>query len=195
MKPKIPPFCRNFAEVMCTYMIIPKYNVLPKSHQVMKTLNRISVYLILILGVIMTLNGCKKEPEVSECNEPAIDVPFQGFGTSVGGNDCTLQNIDDTQTEVTIVIDNIADFQKYVYCINGLEVDFSKHFMLAGRTKRPACAYMENQTLSLKCDQLHYSIEIGPMVCQKPTDVFYFAIVAKEYLKYPSKFSVTINER
>lgn len=176
-------------------MIIPKYNVLPKSHQVMKTLNRISVYLILILGVIMTLNGCKKEPEVSECNEPAIDVPFQGFGTSVGGNDCTLKNIDDTQTEVAIVIDNIADFQKYVYCINGLEVDFSKHFMLAGRTKRPACAYMENQTLSLKCDQLHYSIEIGPMVCQKPTDVFYFAIVAKEYLKYPSKFSVTINER
>ncbi|MCK9449897.1 MAG: hypothetical protein M0Q41_13090 [Bacteroidales bacterium] len=145
--------------------------------------------------LIMSLMGCIKEPKVSECYEPAIEVSFQGFGTSASGNDCTLQNIDYTQTEVVLVIDNIADFRKYVSCINGLEVDFSKHFVLAGRIKRPACAYMETQTLSLKCDQLHYSIEIGNMDCQKPTDVFYFAIVSKEYLKYPVKLSVTINER
>lgn len=157
----------------------------------MKTLNRFSVYLILIMGVLIALNGCKKE---SECNEPSIDVPFQGFGTRSDGNECILQNIDDARTEISLTIDNSADFQKYISCTNGLEVDFSKHFVLAGRTKRPACAYMENQTLSLKCDQLHYSIEIGPMICQKPTDVFYFAIVSKEYRTYPVKFSVTIKE-
>ncbi len=145
--------------------------------------------------LIMSLMGCGKDSEVSDCDEPALEVSFQGFGTRVSGNDCSLQNIDDTQTEVVLVIDKIADFRKYVSCINGLEVDFSKHFVLAGRTKRPACAYMENQTLSLKCNQLHYSVEIGNMACQKPTDVFYFAIVSKEYLKYPVKLLVTINER
>lgn len=157
----------------------------------MNALNKIRRHLIVTLGILVMFHGCKSDPE---CSDPtAIDIPFQGFGTSVEGNSFILQNISENQTTVTLVIGNTIDFQKYVSCISTPEIDFNESFVLAGRTKRPVCAYMKNQTLSLKCDQLQYNIEIEDMLCQKPTDVFFLVIVSKEYFKYPVKLSITLS--
>ncbi|MDX9848618.1 MAG: hypothetical protein RBT74_16675 [Tenuifilaceae bacterium] len=157
----------------------------------MSTLNKIGGHLIVTVAILLMFHGCKTNPE---CSDPVTyEIPFQGFGTNVEGDNFTLQNVDENQTNVALVIGNSADFQKYISCINFPEIDFNESFVLAGRTKRPACAYMKDQTLSLKCDQLQYNIEIEDMLCQKPTDVFYIVIVSKEYFKYPVKFSITLS--
>jgi len=156
----------------------------------MSALSNVKRYLILTIGIVMMFSGCNPD---DECSDPTtIDIPFQGFGTRVDGDSCILRNINENQTDVILVIGNSVDLQRYVSCIGNLEINFNESFLLAGRTKRPACAFMKNQTLSLKCNQLHYAIEIEDMLCHAPTDVFYFAIVSREYYKYPVTLSVTI---
>lgn len=156
----------------------------------MNALNRIRSHLMLILAALVMFQGCSSD---KECTYPApVDVPFYGFGTAIDGNNCMLRNINENQINVFLVISNSVDFLRYVSCLNVPAIDFSTSFVLAGRTKRPACAFMKKQTLSLQCGYLNYAIEIEDMDCQAPTDVFYFAIVSREYLKYPVKFSVTI---
>ncbi|SHM63548.1 hypothetical protein SAMN04488057_102412 [Cyclobacterium lianum] len=153
--------------------------------------NLITKLLLSYLPVLLFLGCSLNEPDPN-CNitEP---VPFEAL--EMDDVRCMLQNIDENEEETSLIIENRDDFENFISC-NGeiTEIDFEDFFILAGRTSLPVCGRLKNQEVSLNCGKIGYHIEIGKLVCHKPTDVFYFAVIPIAYREFPIEFRITKNE-
>ncbi len=148
-----------------------------------------------IVGVLFGLVflasfSCSK---MNNCEESEwINISFETLG-----NDTIvywLENINQNKTNVFVVIKNQNDFEKYVRCnYDPLEIDFNNQILLAGRTKHHQCAVLGEQSIIQKCKEVHYEVEVLELICMKPEEVFYFALISAEYSGYRFQLNVVKN--
>ena len=138
---------------------------------------------------LLLFTGCGLIGSDNICDKEEL-LPFE---TPVSERvSCLLQNINENETEISLIIDNRVDLEKYVRCNASIpDIDFEKSIILAGRTKLYACGKLKDQNVALKCSKIEYHIKIEKIDCHKPTDVFYFAILPVAYMEYPVDFIVT----
>ncbi|MFO7824478.1 MAG: hypothetical protein R6V72_11120 [Cyclobacterium sp.] len=150
--------------------------------------NLLSKLLLSYMPVLFFLGCSLNEPDPN-CNI-AEPVPFEAL--EMDDVRCMLQNTDENEEETSLIIENRGDFDNYISCNGEIsEIDFEDFFILTGKTSLPSCGRLKNQEVSLNCGKIEYHVEIEKLVCHKPTDVFYFAVIPIAYREFPIEFKIT----
>lgn len=143
-------------------------------------------FLLLPSFVLVLHLFCKKNLYNVDCVRSEQVVPFD---TLPSLQQYWLKNIEETKDEINLSIQSYEDYEKYIGSDKPLpHIDFSKQFLLTGRVKLSACGRLKEQRIILQCDKLKYTVTTEAMACQKPTDVFFFALIDIKYKTYSIDF-------
>lgn len=142
---------------------------------------------LLLTSLILFLHlFCKKDCYNADCTREEQVIPFDSPSSL---QQYWLKNIDENKNEINLIIRSHEDYEKYIGSDKSLpDIDFSKQFLLAGRVRLSACGRLKEQKIVLQCDKLKYTVSTEAMACQKPTDVFFFAIIDIKYKAYSIDF-------
>jgi hypothetical protein len=120
--------------------------------------------------------GCKEK--LTQCEEH-VNVEYSPLYSE--GEGFYLKNIEDNN-EITKIIASQVDYQKYVVGNQPLPViDFNENVLICGRIYLTTCGSIKKQSFIKNCEKLNYKIELERLDCQKPTEIFHFAIIPKKY--------------
>ncbi len=132
-----------------------------------------------MLPVLLLISGCEKKDTV--CPEEAKQLISNTDFIVDGENFCTLKNIDDSQKEVNLLIQDQADYEKYVDCVKSHpSVNFTVQTLLVGRLKAPHGDFIVSQNVTFNCNEKYsLNVEIAEGPSAVPTDVYYYAVIPK----------------
>ena len=154
----------------------------------MKRIKKYFPILILFITII-SLSGCDKQ--IVECGE-FTDVKYNFL--QLEGGSFTLKNLE-VNKEVKLIISSQADYEKYVSSNLSLPaIDFKKNILICGRTYLTTCGILKSQSFLRRCNDLIYTINLERLDCQKPEEIFHFAIIPKSVETLNIIFETKIKE-
>ncbi|WP_256007474.1 hypothetical protein [Pedobacter deserti] len=93
--------------------------------------------------------------------------------------------------EALVIIEDAAAYNKEVGCLDVVpNVDFSTHFVLAGRLAFRQCASLKDQKLVLQGSVLRYDLVIEKLDCQKHDTVYFAAKVPLKHRNNAGRLNV-----
>ena len=122
---------------------------------------------------------------------PECDVIETFYNDEFENITCSLQNINTDDQTVNLLIKTQADYEKYFICSTQLPaIDFEKYFILAGRYRHHQCAVFDSQQMLLCNNRIVYRVRILELICAAFTNVYYFAVIDRQYENLPVEFDV-----
>ena len=137
--------------------------------------------------------GCVDHDIQQDCQSDEVEYLETFHWENLESILCALQNIETSRKDVHLVIANQADFEKYFVCNEPLpEIDFEKHFVLAGMYTHHNCAYFDSHEVFKCSDRIRYKVIIQALDCTAITSVYYAAVIEKKYSDLPVDFDVRL---
>jgi hypothetical protein len=156
----------------------------------MKTKLKISLSLLFLW---LAIGGCEPSFDSEKCEGENTLLVESYFSKEINEFPCGLTNLDEKAKQINLIIETKSDFEKYFSCNEGFpDIDFNKYFILAGRYTHKNCAVLINQNVVICENTLVYNVNIQAQICNGISDVYYYQIVLRDYLKYKIKFNVQL---
>jgi hypothetical protein len=138
--------------------------------------------MILLLGVIQI--SCEPQFISENCtgeNKTLLEpIEIEGLNFENCGSSDLLPG-----SESYVVITSKLEFNKYIICNQEFQdFDFSRNIIVAGKYYHENCAEIASQELYLCGSNIIYEVRINEQICNKPTELFFFAVVPREYKNY-----------
>lgn len=143
-----------------------------------------------ILLILTALSSsCQKEDVICEVDNAQQIETF--YNNEFENIPCSLQNINTDDKVVNLVIKTQADYEKYFICSYAPPaVDFGKYFILTGRYRHHQCAMFDSQLVLLCNNKIVYKVGMLEQICAAFTNIYYFAVIEREYENLPVVFDV-----
>jgi len=144
------------------------------------------VFLLLLLTI-----SCQNETALQDCSGDTAQYLQTFYSDEFANIPCTLQNIESTEKEVSVRIEDQSDLEKYFSCAEQLpKIDFDKYIIIAGRYRHHQCAILESQQVLLCNNKIFYKVRMLEQACAAFTNVYYFAVIDRAYENLPVEFDV-----
>ena len=148
---------------------------------------------VVSLLFLTNLGGCDKDEGIQTCQGDTAQQVQTYYNDEFRDIPCSLQNISASASDkvVNLVIKTQADYEKYFICsYQPPAVDFEKYFILAGRYRHHQCAVFDNQQVLLCNNKIVYRVAMLEQICAAFTNVYYFAVIDRQYENLPVVFDV-----
>lgn len=173
----------------------------------MKRLKNITEYYkpsLFVIGLLCTLpvmlgSSCSNETEIDdgpvsfEVLRAVMQKPNNVIKCRFNSENIERDTTNgETLSDLELVIDTQADFDKFITCDDSVSVNFGQEFVLAGMTKtHPTEVYIFNQSVEMKRSKLYYHVGVIETFAARPSGAEYIVkIQSRDYLKYPVIFDV-----
>lgn len=134
--------------------------------------------------------SCQQEEVIQNCEGDNTQYLETFYSEEFLSIPCGLQNIESDENEVNLVITNQTDFEKYFTCAEQLDIDFEEFFILAGMYRHRQCAVFDSQQVLFCNNKIVYRVRILEQICAAFTNVYYFAVIDRQYKNLPVVFDV-----